>query len=156
MYSLMSLDPASKLDLVTNLLLSVVQDCDDPTEALDSLMAQEVRQQNKQGDSLMGEPLTWQEVAINGVLSRNSALSILSLRARSCCMLTAQCQLAGRGIEGETVLHICALLGTNDHIKVVRYLLGKFGTEMAVEGGRRYATTGCAFRTCSIVLRGTM
>ena len=45
--------------------------------------------------------------------------------------------LPGRGSEGETVLHLCTLLGTDAHANVVRYLLTKFGGEMAMEEGQQ-------------------
>ena len=51
---------------------------------------------------------------------------------------------AGRGIEGESVLHICKLLGTDAHAKVAHYLLAKFGAELTEENGRRYATSSYA------------
>ena len=43
-----------------NLLLSAVKGLEDPTARLDIVMAQQVEQQN-------GSPLTWLEVATNGV-----------------------------------------------------------------------------------------
>ena len=54
MYSLISFGIAG------NLLLSAVKGLEDPTARLDIVMAQQVEQQN-------GSPLTWLEVATNGV-----------------------------------------------------------------------------------------
>ena len=56
----------------------------------------------------------------------------------------AECLWAGRGVEGETVLHICTLLGTDAHAKVAQYLLANLGAELTEENGRRYATGSCA------------
>ena len=58
-------------------------------------------------------------------------------------LLAAESVWAGRGVEGETVLHICTLLGTDAHAKVAQYLLANFGGELTEENGRRYATSTC-------------
>jgi len=57
----------------------------------------------------------------------------------------AEVALNGRGSEGETVLHLCTLLGTDAHANVVRYLLTRFGGETAMEEGQQVQFCNAAY-----------
>ena len=54
----------------------------------------------------------------------------------------AEVILNGRGAVGETVLHLCCLMGTEAHLKVAEYLMKTFGSRMCNQRYHKRAAGG--------------